>query len=78
MLVMRFGERVVTEFEIQGPVYIYSSDYFNRVVTAQMGMHSTPMLKSWMFNHSDYLSRETHMANWEIKQYAELRRQGVI
>ena len=78
MLVMRFGDRVVTEFEIQGPVYIYSSDYFNRIVTAQMGMHSTPMLKSWMFNHSDYLSRETHMANWEIKQYAELRRQGVI
>lgn len=78
MLIMRFGNRVVTEFEIQGPVYIYSSTYFDQFVTAQMNAHNTLMLKSWMFNHSEYLSRETHTSNWEIKQYAQLRHHNVI
>ena len=78
MLIMRFGNRVVTEFEVQGPVYIYAADYFDGVVASKMNVYGTAGLKSWMFNYSDYLSRETHMANWESKQYTQLRSQRVI
>ena len=79
MLVMRFGNRVVTEFETMGAVYIFTDEYYDSVVGPRISTcNATQIFKSWLFNHANYLSRETHMQNWESNQYDALKQYHVI
>lgn len=78
MLVMTFGDKVVTEFMEVGPVYIYDKNYYEQDVKYQINRQKTPSLKSWMKNQSDYLSREVHHTRWEYNQRYALRKVGII
>lgn len=78
MLIMHYGSAVVTEFEVQGAVYIFEKEYFKRTVAPRLYTTSSTMLKSWLVNHSAYKSREMHMANWERKQTLALRINHII
>jgi len=78
MLVIIFGDKVVTEFMEMGPVYIYNKNYYEKDVKYQINRQKTPSLKSWMVNQSKYLSREIHNTSWERKQISALRRFGIM
>ena len=78
MLIMRYGQHTVTEFEDMGPVYIFAGSYFDSDVILQLQSMKTSELKSWLFNFSSKYSRETHLQNWEQKQNIALRKYGII
>lgn len=78
MLIFRFPQYVVTEFEDVGPVYLFTAAYYDHEVARQLHSSSTSNLKSWLYKCSAYLSRETHTTRWEWNQNYALRKNRVI
>lgn len=78
MLIFRFPEYVVTEFEDVGPVYLFTAAYYDREVARQLHTSNTTNLKSWLYKCSAHLSRETHTIRWEWNQNYALRKNHVI
>ena len=78
MLVMDFGQLIVTEFEAMGAVYIFEAEYFSETVMIKSRAYNTSQFKSWLFNHSENKDRQTHTPGWEGNQTRVLRRFKII
>lgn len=78
MLVMDFGQYIVTEFESMGPVYIFDAPYYRGTVTIKFQAYNTVEFKSWLFNLASYKDRQTHTSKWEINQTWSLRKYKII
>ena len=77
MLMMRYKDLVITEFEELGAIYVFKADYFDSVVQNQMAIKTTSLFKSWLWNHSSRMYRETHRGYWESRMRTILRRLNI-
>ena len=79
MLVMDFGQFIVTEFEGIGAVYIFETTYFGGVVKIKSLELNTAAFKAWLLHDSRNMDRQTHTPRtWEIKQTRVLRKFNII
>lgn len=78
MLVMDFGQYIVTEFESMGAVYIFETSYYKETVTIKFRAHNTNDFKSWLYNYAAHKDRQTHTQRWEYNQTWSLRRFNII
>ena len=78
MLVMDFGQYIVTEFEVMGAVYIFDVPYYLKNVAIKMRAHNTVDFKSWLYNYAEHKDRQTHKSGWEFNQTHVLRRFHII
>jgi hypothetical protein len=78
MLVMDFGQYIITEFESMGPVYIFEAPYFKNFVTAKIYSKNTQEFKSWLYNNSNNRDRQVHSQSWEINQTRVLRKFHIV
>lgn len=78
MLVMDFGQYIVTEFEAMGPVYIFEVPYFKNFVTAKIYSKNTQEFKSWLYNSANHKDRQVHNQRWEYNQTRVLRKFHIV
>lgn len=78
LLILRFSDYVVTEFEDVGPVYLFSSGYYDEQVMPHVPQCSNSSLRSWLFNESQYLAREVHSGNWQWKLTRVLKKYRIV